>query len=120
MWRTSKARHSSSFSGPAPLGPARLLFTLGKGWPATQDRNFISKHYAAIVVASYSLLMAMVIFFMAIPLSVQLLLLVVSTAVFAVAMGPEQPDDPPMGTSEDLEGIERPRPASEPPSRQAG
>jgi hypothetical protein len=73
-----------------------------------RDRHFFTDHYGAIVVTSYALLMAMVIFFMAIPLSVQLLLLVISTAAFAVTIRPGERYDPNLVTGSDLDGITRP------------
>jgi hypothetical protein len=82
-----------------------------------QDKQFFTEHYGAIVVTAYTLLMAMVISFMAIPASVRILLLVISAVAMAVIMRPAKPQEPPMGTSSDLEGIRRPRPELDSPHR---
>jgi hypothetical protein len=75
-----------------------------------QDKHVFTEHYGVIVVTAYTVLMAMVIFFMAIPVSVRIPLLVISAAAFALIMRPAKPPEPPMGTSTDLEGLSRPRP----------
>lgn len=82
-----------------------------------QDRHVFTGHYGAIVVTAYTLLMAMVIFFMAIPVSLRILLLVISAAAFALIMRPVKPQEPPMGIGSDLEGVSRPRPRLDSPHR---
>jgi len=100
---------------PPVLGSARPRRQ--KGRPAFEDKHVFTEHYGAIVVTAYTLLMAMVIFLMTIPMSVRILLLVISAATFALIMRPAKPPDPPMGTSSDLEGVRRPRPVLDSPNR---
>jgi len=80
-------------------------------------RNIFVDFYGPIVVVVYTLLTAMVIFFMALPMGVKVSCLVVSAAVYAVSMRGAAPDGPPMGTGADSEGIARPRPGLDPHSR---
>jgi hypothetical protein len=75
------------------------------------------RHYTSVVVVAYTLLMAGIIFFLAIPVKVQIFLLLVSAAVFVLIMRPTaQPEY--LGTGASPEGIARPRPklSSEKPS----
>jgi hypothetical protein len=73
-----------------------------------KERRFFTEHYGAIVVASYTLLMAMVIFVLAMPLSLKIALLVISVAVFGVTMRSAKPHEPPMGAAEEVVGVKRP------------
>jgi len=75
-----------------------------------EEKHFFTEHYGTIVVTAYTLVIAMVIFFLAIPWKVQLLLLVVSVAVFILIMRTGAPNEPPLGTGATSEGIVRPRP----------
>ena len=74
-------------------------------------RNILVDFYGPTVVVVYTLLTAMVVFFMALPMGVKVSCLVVSAAVYALAMSqakPRDPRDPPMGTRAEAEGIARP------------
>jgi membrane protein implicated in regulation of membrane protease activity len=64
------------------------------------EGRFLAEHYRPIVVLIYTLLMAVIIFFLAIPLKVQLILLVISVAVFIFVMRPVAVHEPPMGGPE--------------------
>jgi hypothetical protein len=83
-----------------------------------KDGHIFAEHYGAIVVTSYTLLMAMVIFFMAMPLSAQITLLIISTVGFVVMMRPT-PQDQPMGAAVEVEGVARPRPGLDSHGRRA-
>ena len=71
-------------------------------------RNIFVDFYGPIVIVVYTLLTAMVVFFMALPMSVKVSCLVVSAAVYALVMSPAEPHDAPMGTGAESEGIARP------------
>ena len=103
-----RTREASNKSGVLQLpSSARSFHANGKDGLPMQDRHFFTEHYGAIVVTSYMLVMAMVIFFMTIPLSVQLLLLIVSAAGFAVTIRPADPPEP-VAAGSNLDGVIRP------------
>lgn len=72
------------------------------------EGRFLAEHYTPIVITIYTLLLAVVIFFLAIPLKVQLVLLIVAVAAFLLILRPvAAPHEPPMGGHASSEGIAR-------------
>lgn len=81
-----------------------------------EEGRIIRDHYAAAVILAYSLILAIVLFVLAIPVGVKIVLLVIAVAGFGAIIRAAQSRDVPMGSSPDADSIVRPRPGVHSPS----
>lgn len=75
-----------------------------------EEGRIVRDHYAAVVIVAYSLILAIVLFVLAIPMHVKIILLVIAIAGFAAIIRSARSRDVPMGSSPDVESMVRPRP----------
>jgi len=78
-----------------------------------EKHGFFADHYEVILIASNIALMAMVIFFLALSTTFQIVLLIASALSLAFMLRSGRSDEPPCGASMGFEGIARPRPGFE-------
>lgn len=74
-----------------------------------ERRTVLTEHYEILLIVVYILLMAMVIFFLAIPKGLQIGLVVASALVLIWMLHQHWADEPPCGSNIGGEGIDRPR-----------
>jgi hypothetical protein len=80
-----------------------------------ERHDFFTDHYPILLVVAYIALMAMVIFFLAIPTGLQIGLFIASALVLLWMLHQRGSEDPPCGANIGAESIARPRPGYEPP-----
>ncbi len=80
-----------------------------------EGRDFFTDHYEIFLIAAYIALMAMVIFFLALPTGFQIGLFIASAVVLAWMLHQHRRDDPPCGANIGAASIARPGPGYEPP-----
>lgn len=74
-----------------------------------ERRTLFTERYQLILITLYTLLMAMVIFFLAIPRALQIGLLLASVLVLVWMLNHQFAEEPPCGTNIGAEAIDRPR-----------
>jgi len=77
-----------------------------------EEHDFVTDHYEVFLIASNIALMAMVIFFMALSTTFQIVLLIASALSLVFMLHSNQSGEPPCGAPIEIEGIARPRPRS--------